>query len=221
MNQNLLFQRDEEPFGKSWEEWAVSWCRWIFSFSKEQNPAIDKTGKYCGDEQHNREVWFLAGTFGNLVTIKRKCIIPKKRAIFFPVLEKEDSFAEDTDLHAESDLIDRCKAAIDNVIHMEATIDGKKIEHLENYRVRSPVFDLIFPDQNVYYVKPGLTRSVCDGYWLFIKPLKTGTHYIHFKGRNYLAEPVTMSHMKNNPNYEITENSIFEINVIYELTITN
>jgi hypothetical protein len=219
MSHNLLFRREENPFGKSWEQWAESWCRWIFSISKEQNPAIDKTGRHCTKRQYG-PVWFLAGTFGNLVTIKRKCIIPKEKSIFFPILEKEDSFAEDTDLHTEFDLINRCRAAIDNVTHMEATIDGEKIERLENYRVQSKVFNLTFPDQNVYYVKPGPTHSVCDGYWLFIKPLKTGKHYIYFKGRNNLADPVTISHMRDNPNYKISKVS-FEVSVIYELTITD
>jgi hypothetical protein len=107
---------------------------------------------------------------------------------------------------------------------MEATIDGEKIAGLENYRVRSEVFDLTFPKDNVYDVRPGLTRSVCDGYWLFIKPLQIGKHFIDFKGETSLKEPYTIMQLKNNevhsPIWEsIDQNLTFKLRVSYELTI--
>ena len=96
------------------------------------------------------------------------------RPIFFPVLEKEDWFAEDSDLGTDSDLIKRRKDAIDKVISMEANIDGHNIEYVENFRFLSKVSDLIFTQDNVYDVKPGPTRSVCDGYWAFLNSLPIG-----------------------------------------------
>ena len=55
-------------------------------------------------------VWFLAGTFGNVNLIRRKCIVPLGKAIFFPILEKEDSFAEDVDLRSELELASRAES---------------------------------------------------------------------------------------------------------------
>ena len=107
----------------------------------------------------------------------------QERQYFFLELVKEDSLAEDSDIKSEADLIKRCEQATDRLINIEASIDDQRMEHLENYRVRSKVFDLIFPKENVYNVRPGLTRSVCDGYWLFIKPLQAGIHSIFFKGK--------------------------------------
>jgi hypothetical protein len=225
MVNDFLFERHENPFGKSWETWAASWCDWLLSIPKKKNPSLDKTGKYCSLNQNNRNVWFLAGTFGNVVTIKRKCIIPSRKAIFFPILVKEDSFAEDSDIKTESDLIKRSEQATNRLISIEAAIDSQRVKHLENYRVRSLVFDLIFPKENVYNVRPGLTRSVCDGYWLFIKPLRPGTHSIFFRGETSLEEPYTINQLKRNAIHSpiwknMDKNSTFQLEVSYELTIT-
>jgi hypothetical protein len=176
-----LYKLNEHPFGLSWKKWTALWCKWILSIPKDTNPALDITGRHCAVNQKNEKVWFLTGTFGNIVPIKRKCNIPVGKAVFFPVLVKEDSLAEDIDLKTDGDLVKRSRDATDELLYISASIDNKKIEDLENYRIQSEVFDLSFPNDNVYGVKPGLTRSVCDGFWLFIKPLEAGKHYIHFK----------------------------------------
>lgn len=112
----------------------------------------------------------MTDTFGNIIVPTRcKCTIPAGKAIFFPILVKEDS-----DLKTELELINRARDTTNRLIHLEATIDEEKMYQLESYLVQSEVFDLTFPEDNVYDVKPGLTRSVCDGYWLFIKPLHVG-----------------------------------------------
>jgi hypothetical protein len=226
MAYSLLYKRHEQPFGKSWQLWAASWCRWMISIPKKKNPSLDRTGKYCSINQDNRNVWFLTGTFGNIGPIKRKCIIPAGKAIFFPILVKEDSLVEDSDLRTEDDLINRCEQATNRLIDIEASIDDKRIDQLENYRVRSEVFDLSFPEDNVYNVRPGLTRSVCDGYWLFIKPLAPGIHSINFRGETSLDEPYTLNQLKSNTIHStiwrhIAKVSTFKLEVTYVLTIKN
>ena len=160
----------------------TKWCRWMLSIPKEKNPSIDSSGKNCSSQQLDENVWFLTGSFGNIRRINRRCTIPLGRSIFFPIMEKEDSLAEDTDLASDLGLIERCVDSMNHVFYLEAIIDGSKVQQLENYRVRSDVFDFNFPSDNVYGVRQGLTRSVCDGYWLFIKPLPIGRHKIEFMG---------------------------------------
>jgi|SRR3954447_25502293 hypothetical protein len=224
MGHELLFGSQEEPFGHIWSEWVAIWCRWMLSIPKQYNPSLDETGKYCCINQNIKEVWFLTGTFGNLIPVVRKCRVPSGRAILFPILEKEDSLAEDSDLLSDSELARRCKDAIDRVIHIEVSIDDRKIEDLGIYRFQSSVFDLTFPEGNVYDVKPGPTRSVCDGYWVFIKPLSIGPHVVHFKGENLLAEPHTANQLKSTEVFSpirkhVLENSTFKLDVKYELTV--
>jgi hypothetical protein len=225
MHHELVYERNSEPFGKSWEEWAALWCSWMLSIPKKENPSLDETGKYCSMNQFNENVWFLTGTFGNIIPVKRKCVVPSGKAIFFPVLVKEDSLAEDLDLKTDAELINRSSEATDRLIHMEASIDGKIVDNLEQYRVQSEVFELTFPESNVYGVRAGLTRSVCDGYWLFIKPLSLGRHKIYFKGETLLQEPYTLTQLKDREVYgniwhHIDQNSTFKLEVWYELMIT-
>jgi len=224
MQNDFLYERNVHPFGKSWEKWTALWCNWMLSMSKKKNPSLDETGKYCSLNQNDKNVWFLTGTFGNIVPIRRKCTIPAEKAIFFPIVVKEDSLEEDSDLKTELELIERSSVATNKLIHMEATVDGENVDNLTNYRVQSEVFDLTFPKDNVYNVRPGLTRSVCGGYWLFIKPLRIGKHFISFKGETLLDEAYTLTHLKNSRIYSpiwqhINENPTFKLEVSYELTV--
>lgn len=228
----LLFDRNDHPFGISWESWVETWYKWIISIPKKENPCLDVTGKYCSVYQNDRNVWFLAGTFGNTTPIKRVCTIPLGRAILLPLLVKEDSFAEDSDLSSESQLVKRANDATDKLLYVRATIDSKDVEYPEKYRVRSKVFDLMFPDDNIYDVEPGMTRSVCDGFWLFIKPLQLGKHVIYFSGETVVADPFTRNFMKKASVYSsfIKQNQTkkknktidtFKVEVIYSLTVSD
>src|SRR6476619_809868 len=162
---NLLYPRSTNPYNKPWEDWAAMWCNWLLSISRNKNPAIDQTGENCDQEQNDPHVWFLGGSFGNDDVIKRKCVIPYGRAIFFPILEKEDSFVEDSDLTTEEQLAQRAEHFMSRVTRLEASIDDVSLKDLRNYRVRSRFFNLTFPQNGVYDVAAGITRSVCDGYW--------------------------------------------------------
>jgi hypothetical protein len=63
---------------------------------------------------------------------------------------------------------------------MDIIIDGVKLENLENYRIQSPLFDVTFPENNIFSVKPGSTKAVSDGYWVFLEPLTVGKHELEF-----------------------------------------
>jgi hypothetical protein len=220
----MLYDRNTRPFGRSWERWAAIWCNWMLSIPKKNNPSLDETGRYCSVDQNDPNVWFLTGTFGNINQLVRRCIIPGGKAILFPILVKEDSFEEDSDLKTELELKRRSSNATNKTVYVEATIDGKRLESLENYRVQSEVFNLKFPEDNVYGVRPGFTRSVCDGYWLFVKPLTIGKHYIEFKGETLLEDPYTLAQLENTKVYRsiwphINENLTFKLAVCYELTV--
>jgi hypothetical protein len=160
-------------------------------------------------------VWFLAGTFGN--SVRRKCEIPSETAIFFPIIEKECSFAEEGDqLKTESQLCDRASYLMDMVTELRATIDGNDVRNLREYRVRSKVFDLVFNSDNVYDVTPGITRSVTDGYWLFLKPLPKGDHVIYFRASALIPKGPAAQIAKR---YVEFRNNIFKTEVLYTLIV--
>jgi hypothetical protein len=174
-----IFSVESAPFGLQFSEWCVRWVKWCLEQSIETNPAKDMTGKNCCQNQSG-PVWFLAGTFGGSAT--RNCTIPMEKAIMFPILEKECSFAEDKDITTEADLISRTTDQTSHISHMEASIDGVTLQNLGRYRVQTRVFDIVFPKNNVYYVQEGPTRATSNGFWVFLEPLSAGEHKIYFKG---------------------------------------
>jgi hypothetical protein len=134
MDYEILYSRGEYPYGRSWETWTAVWSKWLFSIPKNKNPGLDKTGQFGSEKQSDKRVWFLAGTFGNQKAVKRRLTIPSGRSILFPILVKEDSFAEDHDLKTAEELIIRSKKATDRVQVLEATINGKKLKNLQRDR---------------------------------------------------------------------------------------
>jgi hypothetical protein len=224
LNSKFLYERDTNPFGKSWEEWAAVWYQWMANIPKNRNPCLDQSGTYASENQYDKNAWFLAGTFGNSKTIKRRCVIPKDKSIFFPVLLKQDSFANDTDLTSEDQLITRASEATDRTQSLRLAIDGVQVESVRNYRVRSQIFDLTFPKGNIYGIRAGPTRAVCDGYWVFLKPLSRGKHTIYFSGQTFMSDKTTIRIMKRTKIYAsiwplIRSCSVFKIDVLYFLTI--
>jgi hypothetical protein len=223
--QLLLYSRESKPFGKSWEEWAASWCKWLLSLPKDVNPSLDDTGENCFQNQEDPNVWYLGGSFGNIVPIIRFCRIPKHRAILFPILEKEDSFAEDVDLKYESDLRLRAKEFMDRVRKLQVTVDGIRLQELHKYRVQSSIFDLNFPTNCVYDVEPGFTKAVCDGYWVFLRPLSAGQHEIQFSGEvAMISDDTVTDQFRNDPLYahikeHIERNVSFVLDITYQIIV--
>jgi hypothetical protein len=195
-----MYSRLSKPFGKSWEEWAAIWCQWCFQEPKETNPAADETGKNCDRKQFNPNVWFLAGTFGGKA--ERKCTIPTTRAIFFPLIMHEVSFAEDRDLKTEEELRARTKFDINevDVSDLYAAVDGIKLENLEQYRVESQLFSLELPYDNPSASSTSKTKAISNCYWAFLEPLSPGKHMISFRA----AKP----------------KKTFEIEVTYHVTVS-
>jgi hypothetical protein len=208
------FTPDSKPYGKTFDEWAEEWMKWALSIPKIHNPAADSTGKNCAQNQ-NGPVWFLAGTFGG--SMKRQCTIPVQKAIFFPVVTKECSFAEDYDLKTEQELSKRVKEVMDCVTYMELIVDGFKLQNLKQYRAHSQVFDLNFPENNVYDVEAGPTRSVTDGYWVFLKPLPIGKHEIYFNAEVSLPKESRIVELVRR--YNKIKGTVFKIEVLYDITI--
>jgi hypothetical protein len=223
--ETIMYPRNYQPFGTPWEKWAAIWCNWLLSIPRDKNPAVDESGENSSQNQVDANVWFLAGSFGNNIPVRRKCTVPKSKAILFPIVDKEDSFAEDVDLIYEEELAIRAIKSMDRLISQQLIVDGNRLTNLSEYRVLSEFFDLKFPKNNVYDVNFGTTRAVCDGYWAFLRPLPVGPHEIYFSAEIFLPKDDEVTkQIKNCPVYrsvaeEIDKSSRFKIEVTYELTV--
>ena len=110
------------------------------------------------------------------------CTIPEGKAIFFSPINAECSFAEYQDVKYEAELRECAKAVQDAVEEMEVSVDGIRVENLEQYRVQSSIFAVELPENNVFGIPATKTQAVSDGNWVFLKPLPLGEHIIKSKG---------------------------------------
>lgn len=174
-----LFPVDSKPYGKTYGEWSSKWVQWLLSTPIDTNPSNDDTGKNCAVNQTDPNVWFLAGTGSGSAV--RTCSIPAGKAIFFPILNTECSFLESPKFKTESELRS-CATDANKGAVVHATIDGVELKDLEMYHIVSALFDLRLADNNIYGTSGGATKSVTDGYWVFVEPLPSGKHELHFSG---------------------------------------
>lgn len=171
----LFYGNRSNPYGVAFGEWVTQWWEWLISIPRSRNPALDTTGEFCGVSQTNPDVWFLAGTFGGSVI--RNCEIPYGKAILFPIINCEFSFADDPSMKTEKELEERCRVEMDRIGDVYASLDGEPID-VRKYRLHSPCFTVNLPVDNCLGGLVGETRLASDGYWLYIKPLPRGDHVL-------------------------------------------
>jgi hypothetical protein len=172
------------PFGFTYGQWTVTWWRWALSTSKSVNPVLDESGRYASIGQPEKFVWFLSGRFGTEGTNfpKRFCTVPVGRSILFPVINYEANSLEYPELITEGDLVENVRKVEDTITKKECIVDGTRIEA---QRVESDplIFDLdINENSPLNTAKLGHTLAAADGYWVFLRPLHPGDHFISFEG---------------------------------------
>jgi hypothetical protein len=210
------FQADSKPYGLTYGEWTARWWQWAYSIPKDVNPAYDDTGRYCTQGQSG-PIWFLTGTYGH--PVDRYCTIPFGKAILFPILNSECSFAEFPNLKTEKELRQCSKEMEDTVNYLEAKVNGIGIKDLRKSRIQSPLFNFTLAKNNILELPPQTTtQAVSDGNWVFLKPLAIGKHVIHFKGGLKSINATTTAET-NSSNYAFAGPYGWDYPVTYHLTI--
>lgn len=173
-----LFTPGSHPYDLSFSEWTARWWKWALSLPLENNP-INDLG-INSDINQAGPVWFLAGTTGG--SVNKECSIPSGKAILLPILNHGGTLADTPGIMTEEELVSFTSKEMDIISGLKAEVDDFTLTDLQNYRVKSPVFDIMLPENNLFKGTPGLTRGVSDGYWLFLGPLPIGKHKIHTFG---------------------------------------
>jgi hypothetical protein len=187
-----LYPRNESPFDVTWEDWATKWWNWIFRIPMPYNP-IDGCDRVIPDKDGLKDdpasakgqehpagdkVVFLAGARHGIVnrTISN---MPANKGCFFPVATCECSCAEFPSYNNEQ--LEKCAKDGNKVSHMEVNIDGQvlPIEELRKYFVETKLFDLqnIVKGNTFCATEAGKSNSYSVGYWLFLRPLKSGSQF--------------------------------------------
>jgi hypothetical protein len=185
-----VFSPDENPYGKTYGDWAADWWQWALSQPIATNPLVDTTGVQCAQGQFGK-VWFLAGVFSltssNPPPVHRTCAVPAGKALLFPVLnslqiaQKSDSPQQQT----LEFLRTQASSSVASVSNLNATIDRVSVpDIMQQYLEKSTPFSKVLPDDNILNISQPLSlgMGVDKGWYLVAKPLAAGNHTIHFTG---------------------------------------
>lgn len=175
-----IFPPDSLPYNLTYGQWSAKWWQWAVSIPLDKSPFDDPTGERCGTSQHDPKVWFLAGTSGGEAT--RTCQVPAGKGIMFTVINVRCDYFVDKVSKTDDDLRKCAKDDQDTVNVLNATVDGKAIQHLDRFRVQSPLFNITLPPNNIAGVSPGTTQAISDGWFIILKPLQVGEHEIRSYG---------------------------------------
>ncbi|WP_415310098.1 hypothetical protein [Candidatus Nitrosocosmicus sp. FF01] len=182
----LTYPIDSRPFNKSFNEWTANWWQWLLSIPTYDNPITETTNGCCETKQSG-PVWFLASTMDTVndkKTVLRKCTVPSDKALLIPILNYGATLADEPEIKSEEDLVKLATSEMDKITKLTATIDQMEFieDDLKKLRIRSPLFDVTLPTNNITKGIPGHTRGAAEGYWLFLKPLSKGFHTIETLG---------------------------------------
>jgi hypothetical protein len=162
-------------------------------------------------------VWFLGGKFCQVGQIcsgsaTRSCSLPAGKALYFPILNVEDSAPEEPAFGCGNSLptllagtiaeMRQCnEAVINGTTGFSAQIDGGTVPHLkERFRMQSNAFGFTMPEDNLLdaigegpFAAGTYFPAVDDGVYLMLSPLPAGTHVLQFQGTfaNGFTENIT------------------------------
>jgi hypothetical protein len=213
-NKNKGTELNPKVLGQTYGEWAADWWVWAAAGPDGENAVQDTTGEFCGANQSDGKVWFLAGTFGE-VDVERDCTIPAGKALFYPLLNSvwidcpppsEDGNFTDTEVRA---IMAEFGGGGYNACELGSTIDGEDVLggfltsnaistlQILDVRTQSPVFSIPLPENHVFggLCDPALPsgdtgRSIAEGHWVMVPPLPPGEHEITIHGADCGEDPI-------------------------------
>lgn len=179
---------------ESFKQLSAEWWQWALSIPTSVNPVLDGTGDNCMVGQRD-SVWFLAGSFLGVPTT-RTCAVPEGVDLFFPVInsvniDTPNVCGQDANRVPVESLRAFSAAFVDGGTNLSAVLDGRPIRNL--HRVRSKVFEVALPEDNVFDapcagaggVPAGIySPAVDEGFYVRLNPLKVGGHTLHIHAEN-------------------------------------
>jgi hypothetical protein len=75
---------------------------------------------------------------------------------------------------------------------ISATLDGQKIQNLEQYRTYTGFFNITIVKDNIFGNNPGTFKGNADGFFVFLEPPSPGKHDL--KLTTSIVNPTTPSY---------------------------
>lgn len=176
-----LFQKDARPYGRSMEFWAEQWWRWLYSVPAPTNPLLHPT--LDSNQNQSGPIFFLAPG-------DRTNTIPRHRAIAVtPSTVDNDYPCPDPTFQPApgQSLFDFLMAGIEPVqnavVSIDATLDGRVLTGLLDYRAKSDDLTWLVGDPSLQTTLDNCVTGarqpmVADAYLFIIEPLEPGQHVL-------------------------------------------
>ena len=161
-----IYPKDSSPYGTPYTDWIKKWWEWNVSVPKAEHPQTH-SNMMCATKESG-QVSFLVNNYQG--PSHHSCTIPAKNAIMVPI-----STGSCTSIEAHStklaDLIS-CATTWDQYLTFKATLDGIRLNNLENNYATTNIFNMTVPNDNFEYHKSGTYPTAAGGYFIFLKPLR-------------------------------------------------
>ena len=199
----VVIPRDSVYLGRTYSDWSAAWEQWAYSIPASKHPLFDNGN--CNTAQSG-PVFFLGGKYCynngtcSYTNVVRMCTIPSSKAIYFPIIESEDSALEEDvaenpgnpDFQQIAYMRSYAAGNMDPAV-VSAWLDGMPIPQLQQrFRVQSTAFSFTLPADNylaaIYpqgsnnFQAGTYYPAVDDGWFVMLSPLPPGRHTLHFRG---------------------------------------
>jgi hypothetical protein len=119
--------------------------------------------------------------------------VPEGELLFFPVINNvwinSPNLGQGPENISVRELRSEAAPLINGASNLSATVDGIAVKGLR--RVKSEVFVVVLPKENVFGAPAGLySPAVDDGVYVLLDPLHVGKHTLHFHAENLSVKPV-------------------------------
>jgi hypothetical protein len=172
-----VYSPNSHAYGQSYAEWSGAFWRWSLELPVDGHPFVDSAA-FDVTAGQSGDVWFLGTPIGDPTV--RFITVPDDKALFVATLCSEWSSLEG--FPTEDDQRSSAVYFGDHIVGMSASLDGRSVRGIDDYRFTSPQIDFDAPSPWIFGETGGAGTTVADGYYLFLKPLSVGTHVLHYQG---------------------------------------
>lgn len=177
----MLYPPQAHMNDKSYAEWAIEWWKWNFQFDCAHFLLRDVDGSLQNQNQSG-PVYFLAGRRGNTLNVT----VPTDASVFISLITFETDGPANPGETLEQTLNSTADLFVNSIDGLSLTIDGRTINHLEIYKLLTPLYFATANADLANCYDDALTGSSQEfksgGYFIMLKPLTPGTHLIHRVG---------------------------------------
>jgi len=194
-NSEPVFPVSDMPYNHTFSYWVDKWFDWFLSLpnipgnTSLSHPRDNYTPEKCSWNQDNKSpVWMLPDgpDQNDLSTTQiRDCKVPAGKALLVQIVgsncSPNEGYKNDQDLlNCANWILDKAQFSVN--------IDGKEVMNTyKNPTDRNKIFVkpfttiITYGKNNYYGDPPGTVRGMEAGYFLFVKPLSLGKHFVNYQ----------------------------------------